>query len=77
LQLRELAVELLQGGVRKAGANMANIAPSLALPESENKRSKMRSGSARSGEAGDHDFLPSGRLDLEPVGCPRSRKVRA
>ena len=34
-------MELLQGNVRKARADMANITPSLALPESENKRPKI------------------------------------
>jgi transposase InsO family protein len=54
---------------------MANVAPCLAVAQCENKRPEMRPGSARSREAGDDHFLPPRRLDLEPVGCPRSRKA--
>jgi len=61
----------------EAGADMAEIAPVIALPNCESKRSEKWPCFPPRSEAGDDNLLPLGGLDLEPIICARPGQIFA
>ena len=77
LERQQLAVQFFKGRVAETGADMADIAPCSSRRGPPAPAPRNTGGSAGRGEAGDHDLLSPRRLDLEPVGGPRTRQVGA
>ena len=61
----------------EAGADVSDVAPGVVFAHGEDQRAEERPGAPGRREAGDHDFLPLRRLDLQPVRRPASGRVRA
>src|SRR4029077_9990974 len=68
---------LFEARVAKAGADVADITPNLALANRQYQGAEIRAGPARRGEARDHDFLTLRGLDFEPVRRACAGKIFA
>src|SRR5262245_54686395 len=73
----ELTVHLLQYLVGEARSDVSDIAPPPAVAKGQNQGTEMGARSAWRGKAGNHHFLASSRLDLEPIGSARARQIFA
>src|SRR5262245_34949546 len=71
------AIEVAQGRVREARADMTDIAPAVIPAYRENQRSEIGPRAARRREPGDDHLLAPRGLDLEPVPAALAREVRA
>ena len=77
LEPHELAVKLFKNLMAKAGADVADVPPTIVFSQCQHKGAEEGPGSPRRREAGDHDLLPLRGLHLQPIGSPACGCVRA
>ena len=79
LERFQAGVEIAQGAIVKAGADLAGVAQRLdRVVHAEQQSAEADARSGRIGEAGDDEFLALGALDLEPRACaPRAVRIVA
>src|SRR5215475_1146989 len=70
-------MEIAQGRVREAGADMTDIAPAVIPAHREDQRSEIGPRAAWRREPGDDHLLAPRGLDLEPIPAALTREVRA
>src|SRR4051794_18415717 len=70
-------MQLFQHRMRKAGADMADVAPALALAYRKGEGSEIRSRTLWRGEARNYHLLAPRGLDLEPICRAHAGPVEA